>query len=130
LHVRQRTPARCLYSQSRVKDNMKLETSSSFDPKNKVISFRLSDAEYELASDFCKASGYRGMSMLARSAFLAFLPQEYAHRHQQDDPAALRGELKLLHAELARLISSLNKIQEQIGTDVADEAPLILSTHA
>jgi hypothetical protein len=96
---------------------MKTELSHSFDPRNKVVSFRLSDNEYEFASDFCKASGFRGMSMLARSAFLAYLPQASEHTVHQDDPAMLQAELKTLYSELARLIASLSKIREHIATD-------------
>ena len=96
---------------------MKTELSHSFDPRNKVVSFRLSDNEYEFASDFCKASGFRGMSMLARSAFLAYIPQSTEHNVHQDDPAMLQAELKTLYSELARLIASLSKIREHIATD-------------
>ena len=92
---------------------MKSEFAPSFDARNKVVSFRLSDNEYEYATDFCKASGFRGMSMLARSAFLAYLPQSSDGR-VQDDPAMLQAELKTLHSELARLIASLSKISEHI----------------
>ena len=99
---------------------MKTDLSSSFDPRNKVVSFRLSDNEYEFASDFCKSSGFRGMSMLARSAFLAYLPQNADRPMHQDDPAVLQNELKTLHAELARLIASLSKIREHI---IPDERP-------
>lgn len=96
---------------------MKTHLSSSFDPRNKVVSFRLSDSEYELASDFCKASGFRGMSMLARSAFLAYVPHSADEHPHQDDAAVLQSELKSLHSELARLIASLSKIREHIRPD-------------
>jgi hypothetical protein len=97
---------------------MKTDFSSSFDPRNKVVSFRLSDSEYELASDFCKSGGFRGMSMLARSAFLAYLPQPGTDGQVKDeDPAVLQAELRTLHSELARLIASLSRIREQIQPD-------------
>lgn len=96
---------------------MRTDLSHSFDPRNKVVSFRLSDNEYEYASEFCKASGFRGMSMLARSAFLAYLPQSNGQPVHQDDPAILQAELKTLYSELARLIASLSKIREHIATD-------------
>jgi hypothetical protein len=96
---------------------MKTDISPTFDPRNKVVSFRLSDNEYELASDFCKASGFRGMSMLARSAFLAYLPQSPGQYVCQDDPTMLQAELKVLHSELARLIASLSKIREHIAIE-------------
>jgi hypothetical protein len=94
---------------------MKTDLSSSFDPRNKVVSFRLSDSEYELASDFCKSGGFRGMSMLARSAFLAYLPQSGDNGQlKEEGPAMLQVELRNVHSELARLIASLSKIREQI----------------
>jgi hypothetical protein len=93
---------------------MKTDLSSSFDPRNKVVSFRLSDSEYELASQFCKATGFRGMSMLARSAFLAYVPQSAEQTPHHDDPAVLQTELRTLHSELARLIASLSKIREHM----------------
>jgi hypothetical protein len=96
---------------------MKTDLSPSFDPRNKVVSFRLSDNEYEFASDFCKASGFRGMSMLARSAFLAYLPQSTDRHTGPDDPALLQAELKTLHSELARLIASLSKISQHIAPE-------------
>jgi hypothetical protein len=104
---------------------MKTDIAPSFDPRNKVVSFRLSDNEYEFASDFCKASGFRGMSMLARSAFLAYLPQTAEKHNHQDDPAILQAELRTLHSELARLIASLSKIREHIVTeDRPEEVPM------
>jgi hypothetical protein len=96
---------------------MKTDLSPTFDPRNKVVSFRLSDNEYELASDFCKASGFRGMSMLARSAFLAYIPSAGDSHIHQDDPTMLQAELKTLHSELARLIASLSKIREHIAIE-------------
>jgi hypothetical protein len=108
---------------------MKTDLSPSFDPRNKVVSFRLSDNEYEFASDFCKASGFRGMSMLARSAFLAYLPQTADRTLQQDDPAMLQVELKTLHTELARLIASLSKIQGHLAPEeqASEPAPLAMA---
>lgn len=96
---------------------MKNDSPSNFDPRNRVISFRLSDQEYEFASDFCKASGFRGMSMLARSAFLAFLPQRIDPKVNQEDPAVLQAELRTLHSELARLIDSFSKFKENIAVE-------------
>ena len=100
---------------------MKTDLSPSFDPRNKVVSFRLSDNEYEFASDYCKSSGFRGMSMLARSAFLAYIPQSSDRKNNQDDPAILQAELKTLHSELARLIDSLSKIREHIAIEQRPE---------
>jgi hypothetical protein len=111
---------------------MKTDLTASFDPRNKVVSFRLSDNEYEIASDFCKASGFRGMSMLARSAFLAYLPQTVERQGHQDDPAMLQSELKTLHSELARLIASLSRIREHIAPEerAAESAPAELAMTA
>jgi hypothetical protein len=106
---------------------MKTDLSSTFDTRNKVVSFRLSDSEYAVASDFCKASGFRGMSMLARSAFLAYLPDSANRGNHQDDPALLQTELKALHSEVARLIASLSRIREHI---TPEERPNELSLTA
>jgi hypothetical protein len=95
---------------------MKADLSPGLDPRNKVVSFRLSDGEYELAQDFCKASGYRGMSMLARSAFLAYMPDK-ADGNFEDDPILLQAELKSLHMELAKLIASLSKIRQHLASE-------------
>lgn len=99
---------------------MKTDLSVTFDSLNKVVSFRLSDNEYNFASDFCKNSGFRGMSMLARSAFLAYLPRGTEHR-VQNDPIVLQAELRTLHAELTRLIASLSKIREHIAMNEAPD---------
>ena len=56
------------------------------------------------------------MSMLARSAFLAYLPEGSEDRAHQEDPHVLRAELRTLHSELARLIASLSRIREHIAT--------------
>jgi hypothetical protein len=102
---------------------MKLDDPHGFDPRNKVVSFRLSDGEYELAQEFCKASGYRGMSMLARSAFLAYMPHK-PENGVEDDPALLQTELKSLHMELAKLIASLSKIRQHLAPEShAPETP-------
>jgi hypothetical protein len=90
----------------------KVNLASAFDPRNKVVSFRLSDGEYAMAQEFCKAGGFRGMSMLARSAFLAYLPAN--SDGLSEDPTVLRSELRSLHLELSRLISSLSRIRQQL----------------
>lgn len=106
---------------------MKTDATHSFDARNKVVSFRLSDNEYELASEFCKASGFRGMSMLARAAFLAYLPQPGELSNGHEDPVRVQAELRNLHGELDRLISSLSRIQRQM---TPDEKPVALAMAA
>lgn len=96
---------------------MKSAAAESLDLRSKVVSFRISDSEYEIASEFCKNGGFRGMSMLARSAFLAYVPQS-AGELEQPNPAVLRSELKVLHSELARLIKSLARLSEKVPSEI------------
>jgi hypothetical protein len=42
------------------------------DPKNKTISFRLSDHEFTLAEQICREQNFQSMSNFARCAVLAY----------------------------------------------------------
>src|ERR1700761_4331226 len=53
--------------------------------KTKMVSFRLSPAEYEAALAACRAHGFRSMSMLARSAFLSFSPGQRSQGSPYDE---------------------------------------------
>lgn len=95
---------------------MKSDMPGNVDLRTKVVSFRVSDSEYEIASEFCKNGGFRGMSMLARSAFLAYVPQA-AGEAEHPKAEVLQSELKVLHSELARLINSLSRISGGIPSE-------------
>jgi hypothetical protein len=91
------------------------EFSTSFDSRSKVISFRLSDSEYAVAQELCKAYGYRGMSVLARSALLSFKPlSESAMDSDAQTPEYLQARLRCLVLELSQLIASLSDLREDL----------------
>jgi hypothetical protein len=72
--------------------------------KVKMVSFRLSSAEYEAALAACRAHGFRSMSMLARSAFLAFSPGQNSQSLPYDiELIEIRQRLEYLTGELNRL---------------------------
>jgi len=71
--------------------------------KLKMVSFRLSSAEYEAASAACRAHGFRSMSMLARSAFLAFSPGQNTQIPYDKELTEIRQRLEFLTDELNRL---------------------------
>ena len=89
--------------------------STSIDSRNKVVSFRLSDSEYALAQELCKACGYRGMSVLARSALLSFKPlNDTASDSETQTPEFLQARLRCLVLELSQLIASLSDLREDL----------------
>jgi hypothetical protein len=74
----------------------------SIDTKSKMISFRLSGAEYADAQEACRAYGYRSIAFYARYATLAF------HAASRSDACEaqireLRERLDTMAAELVRL---------------------------
>ena len=68
-----------------------------------MVSFRLSSAEYEAALAACRAHGFRSMSMLARSAFLAFSPGQNAQVPYNNELVDIRQRLEYLTGEINRL---------------------------
>ncbi len=56
------------------------------------------------------------MSMLARAAFLAYLPHSSGESHPAN-PAMLQSELEILHSEVAHLINSLSRFQGHFKLD-------------
>ena len=83
------------------------------DPKRRMVSFRLSDAEYTIAETVSRAQGYRSLSLFARSAMLAFLPGAAGNGAERRDPtvAELRERVDRLAAELQRLSESYATLQ-------------------
>jgi hypothetical protein len=72
-------------------------------PKTKMVSFRLSSAEYEAALATCQAYGFKNMSRLARSAFLAFSPGQTSQGTYENELADIRQRVEYLTDELNRL---------------------------
>jgi hypothetical protein len=71
--------------------------------KAKMVSFRLSSAEYEAALASCRAHGFRSMSLLARSAFLAFSPEQHSQISYENELTDIRRRLESVTVELNRL---------------------------
>jgi hypothetical protein len=71
--------------------------------KTKIVSFRLSSAEYEAALATCRAYGFANMSRLARSAFLAFSPGQNPEATYETELADIRKRVEYLTGELNRL---------------------------
>jgi hypothetical protein len=98
---------------------LKTDSEHRHDSRSKVVSFRISDAEYESAMALCRTYGYRGLSGLARSAFLAFRPRAEVAAQKNNaltqNPGIEHYQLRTLLAELNHLISSLQRgIQETV----------------
>ncbi len=68
--------------------------------KSKMVSFRLSSAEYEAAAAACRTHGFRSMSLLARTAFLAFSPGQHTQATYESELAEIRRRLKYVTDEL------------------------------
>jgi hypothetical protein len=71
--------------------------------KTKMVSFRLSPTEYEAALATCRAHGFKNMSRLARSAFLAFSPGQNSQANYGNELADIRQRVQYLTDELNRL---------------------------
>jgi hypothetical protein len=97
---------------------LKTDLEPRHDSRSKVVSFRISDAEYESALALCRTYGYRGLSGLARSAFLAFRPRAEITAQKFDPftqhPGLEQYQLRTLLTELNHLIASLQSIQEAL----------------
>jgi hypothetical protein len=97
---------------------LKTDLEQRHDSRSKVVSFRISDAEYESAMALCRTYGYRGLSGLARSAFLAFRPRAEIASQKADpliqQPGIEHYQLGTLLTELSHLIASLQGIQETL----------------
>ncbi len=65
----------------------------------------------------CRTYGYRGMSMLARSAFLAFRPLDSSVILGTGQAEEAQLQLRSLLMELNQLISSLHGFREDLLND-------------
>ena len=84
-------------------------------PKCRMVSFRLSAAEYSSAEEVCRAQGYRSLSLFARSAIMAFIPNGQNNGHSPTlSLQELRDRVEFLAAELQRLSEC---ISNQKGID-------------
>jgi hypothetical protein len=76
------------------------------DRKSKMVSFRLSSAEYQAAVSTCRTQGFRSMSLYARSALLAFESSPSACIPRDAEMTEIRRRLEFLTSEIQRIASS------------------------
>jgi hypothetical protein len=77
------------------------------DRKSRMVSFRLSPAEYEAAVNHCRTQGYRSLSLYARSALLAFESSPHPCSPQAAEMAEIRLRLESLTAEMERIAATV-----------------------
>ena len=87
------------------------------DPRSKLVTFRLSPAEYAEVEHVSRAQGYRSLSSFARSAALAFTLAPKSTDGQDNSGQDLRLRVEWLAAELKRL-------SERFGANGTVQAPL------
>jgi Arc/MetJ-type ribon-helix-helix transcriptional regulator len=77
----------------------------SLEPRSKMISFRLSEQEYELLREVCFKNGVRSVSELGRAAINMLLQQPArAPQHSLASRVSdLEGRLHLLSMEVRKL---------------------------
>ena len=75
------------------------------DSKNRMITFRVSEEEYERFRDVCLTHGLRSVSELARSAInmLVQQPDRMPQQALECRVAELEGRLRMLSLEFKRL---------------------------
>ena len=85
------------------------------DPRSKLVTFRLSPAEYAEVERVSRAQGYRSLSSFARSAALAFslAPQSSEGQDSADQDLRLRVE---------RLAAELKRLSERFGVNGSVQA--------
>jgi hypothetical protein len=71
--------------------------------KARMVSFRLSSGEYEAALATCHAQGFKSMSRLAKTAFLAYSPGLQSEATHENGLTDIRQRIEYLTDELNRL---------------------------
>ncbi len=77
------------------------------DRKSRMVSFRLSSAEYEAAVSNCHTQGYRSLSLYARSALLAFESSPHPYSPHAAEVAEIRLQLESLTSEMQKLAATV-----------------------
>jgi hypothetical protein len=80
------------------------------DRKSRMVSFRLSPAEYEAAVNHCRTQGYRSLSLYARAALLSFESSPHPCSPQAAEMAEIRLRLESLTSEMERLAATLQQL--------------------
>jgi hypothetical protein len=79
------------------------------DPKNKTISFRLSDHEYALAEQICREQNFQSMSNFARCAVLAY---------SEHPPGTVdAAELESMKRRVDAVMKQIAELTKRVGKD-------------
>jgi hypothetical protein len=79
------------------------------DRKSRMVSFRLSSAEYQSAVNTCRTQGFRSMSLYARSALLAFGSSPDVSLSRDEEMTEIRRRLEFLSSEIQRIAATVSK---------------------
>jgi hypothetical protein len=77
------------------------------DRKSRMVSFRLSSAEYHAAVNTCHAQGFRSMSLYARSALLAFESSPDNCIPRDAEITEIRLRLEFLTLQIQRIAATV-----------------------
>ena len=79
------------------------------EPKNKTISFRLSDQEYTVAEQICRNQSFDSMSHFARCAVLAY---------SENPPGTVdAAELTAMKRRVDEVMRQIAELTKRVGTD-------------
>lgn len=92
---------------------------SVINPRNRLVNFRLSEAEFEHLRTACQAMGARSISDFARSAVLEKMSQHDAGATDMGNKRVVQLDHKV--AELETRVSQLLSLVSATGTSVTPE---------
>lgn len=79
------------------------------EPKNKTISFRLSDQEYTMAEQICHEQSFQSMSHFARCAVLAY---------SEHPPGTVdAAELEAMKRRVDAVMKQIAELKKRMGTE-------------
>jgi hypothetical protein len=93
---------------------------SVINPRNRLVNFRLSEAEFESLRTACQAMGARSISDFARSAVLERMTQHQPEGTETNTKRVLQLDNKV--AELETRVGQLLNLISATGTSVAPES--------
>lgn len=76
------------------------------DRKSRMVSFRLSSAQYQAALNNCRTQGYRSLSLYARSALLAFESCPHPYSPHASEMAEIRLQVESLNSQMRKLAAT------------------------
>jgi hypothetical protein len=84
------------------------------EPKNKTISFRLSDQEYTVAEQICREQSFESMSHFARCAVLAY---------SENPPGTVdAAEMAAMKRRVDAVMKQIAELTKRVGTDYPFES--------